>query len=153
MTQDRTILRWRGLFVGRVHVFGNSTPPNPHAYVVASYHPPTSYSWGWALYRYTSPEAKRWGASFRRSNGHGHADLSAPLIGGLSLRWQPLAGPTHIPRRRRRTRRVTFGLGRRWRVTVATRPKWSFRAERDRELRFFYLAGLSVTVADNGWNA
>lgn len=56
---------------------------------VMSYHPPSSITWIWALY-WNKPKrlfclpSARW-----RRSLYGYASIDLPLIGGLSLSWQP----------------------------------------------------------------
>lgn len=82
-----------GFGLGFNWVHGNGETSKTSA-ILAGYHPPWSLTWGWALYwdRPQSlvllPKVSRWTPS--PGSGYGSLAITLPLIGGFSLRWQPL---------------------------------------------------------------
>lgn len=82
-----------GLSLGFNWVHGNGETTKTSA-ALASYSPPWSLTWGWALYweRPRSlvllPKVSRWCP--RPGSDYGSLHLTLPLIGGFTVRWQPL---------------------------------------------------------------
>jgi hypothetical protein len=89
----RSVQLRSGLSVGFNWVHGNGQSSKTSA-VLASYHPPSSLTWGWALYwmRPRSvqvlPKVERW--TPRPGSGYGSCTVTLPFIGGFSVSWQPL---------------------------------------------------------------
>lgn len=82
-----------GLSLGFNWVHGNGETSKTSA-ILAGYSPPWSLTWGWAVYwerpRSLSllPKVSRW--SPRTGSGYGSIHVTLPLIGGLTVKRQPL---------------------------------------------------------------
>lgn len=56
-------------------------------WVIASWHRAKSITWRWSLHWNKS---RKWGArKWVGPNGHGNASISIPIVGELTLNWQP----------------------------------------------------------------
>lgn len=82
-----------GLGLGFNWVHGNGDTTKTSA-ILAGYHPPWSLTWGWALYwerpqrPWRLPKVSRWAPA--AGSGYGSLSIMLPLVGGLTLNWQPL---------------------------------------------------------------
>lgn len=89
----RSVELWNGLSFGFNWVHGNGETSKTSA-ILAGYSPPWSITWGWAVYwnrpsgLFVLPRISRW--SPRPGSGYGSLTVALPLIGGFSVRWQPL---------------------------------------------------------------
>ena len=89
----RSVQFRNGLSLGFHWVHGNGETSKTSA-ILASYSPPWSLTWGWALYwdrpqrPWRLPKVSRWAPA--PGSGYGSLSLMLPLVGGLSLKWQPL---------------------------------------------------------------
>lgn len=87
----RSIHFSNGFSLGFHWVHGNGSTSKTSA-VLAAYHPPSSITWGWCLdwnrpqRLAVWPKLSRWNPA----KGYGSLSLTLPLIGGFTVRWQPL---------------------------------------------------------------
>lgn len=87
----RSIRFSNGLTVGFNWMHGNGESSRTIA-TLASYHPPSSITWLWAIRWFrpkhwlSRPFISRWGA--RRGTGTGGLSIGLPFVGAFGIHWQ-----------------------------------------------------------------